>query len=273
MTEGRRMAQIMSMAMTVFMIVPIVAPGIGQLVLFIAPWRWVFGALLIYGLVVLAWALLRLPETLKPENRAPLKPGPIAANFLTVLRERQTVGYMIATTFMTACLFGYITTSEQVFVDVYDLGAAFPLAFGAVAIAISAGTLTNSRIVMRWGTTLGIVALGMVLLARPLSSVISPSVFFTLLFVLVGVRDASINVASGPLLLDVAPAAWRPLYVGFSNTVVGVAVLLTTASGLIVASVGYQVLFVISLVSFVIATWQISQYREQPHAQSSTSYA
>ncbi len=132
---------------------------------------------------------------------------------------------------------------------------------------------TGNRIVMRWGTTLGIVALGMVLLARPLSSMISPFVFFTLLFVLVGVRDASINVASGPLLLDVAPAAWRPLYVGFSNTVVGVAVLLTTASGLIVATVGYQVLFVISLVSFVIATWQVSQYREQPQAQPNTSYA
>lgn len=151
LTEGRRMAQIMSMAMTVFMIVPIIAPGIGQLVLFIAPWRWVFGALLIYGLVVLVWALLRLPETLKPENRAPLKPGPIGANFLAVLRERQTVGYMIATMFMTACLFGYITTSEQIYVDVYGLGAAFPLAFGAVAIAISCGTLTNSRIVMRLG--------------------------------------------------------------------------------------------------------------------------
>ena len=50
LTEGRRMAQVMSMAMTVFMIVPIIAPGIGQLILFVAPWRWIFGALLIYAL-------------------------------------------------------------------------------------------------------------------------------------------------------------------------------------------------------------------------------
>jgi hypothetical protein len=63
------------------------------------------------------------------------------------------------------------------------------------------------------------------------------------------------------------------LYVGFSNTVVGVAVLLTTASGLVVATAGFQVLFVISLVSYVIATWQVSQYREQPQACSSTSLA
>lgn len=60
LTEGRRMAQVMSMAMTLFMVVPIIAPGIGQLILFIAPWRWIFGALLIYALIVLAWALLRL---------------------------------------------------------------------------------------------------------------------------------------------------------------------------------------------------------------------
>jgi MFS transporter, DHA1 family, multidrug resistance protein len=151
LTEGRRMAQVMSMAMTVFMIVPIIAPGLGQLILFAAPWRWIFGALLIYALVILGWTLVRLPETLKPEYRTSFSPRAIAANYLAVLRERQTVGYMIATMFLTACLFGYITSSEQLFVDVYGLGAAFPIAFGSVAIAISVGTFLNSRLVVRLG--------------------------------------------------------------------------------------------------------------------------
>jgi DHA1 family bicyclomycin/chloramphenicol resistance-like MFS transporter len=149
--EGRRMAQLMSMAMTVFMIVPIVAPGLGQLILFVAPWRWIFGALLIYALLVLAWTLLRLPETLAPENRRPFRPRAIAAAYAAVLSERQTLGYMVATTFVTACLFGYITTSEQLFVDVFGLGPAFPLAFASIAIAISCGTFLNSRLVMRLG--------------------------------------------------------------------------------------------------------------------------
>jgi DHA1 family bicyclomycin/chloramphenicol resistance-like MFS transporter len=151
LTEGRRMAQVMSMAMTVFMIVPIIAPGIGQLILFIAPWRWIFGALLIYALIILAWAMLRLPETLKPEYRAQFNPRAIFTNYRAVFRERQTIGYMIATTFVTGCLFGYITSSEQIFVDVYNLGPAFPIAFGAVAIAISGGTFMNSRLVVRQG--------------------------------------------------------------------------------------------------------------------------
>lgn len=151
LTEGRRMAQVMSMAMTVFMIVPIIAPGIGQLILFIAPWRWIFAALMIYAVLVLIWAFVRLPETLKPEDRQKFNVPAIAAAYLSVLRQRQTVGYMIASTFVTACLFGYITSSEQLFVDVYDLGTAFPIAFGSIAIAISAGTFLNSRLVMRHG--------------------------------------------------------------------------------------------------------------------------
>lgn len=151
LTEGRRMAQVMSMAMTLFLIVPIVAPSIGQLILFVAPWRWIFGALLLYALAVLVWTLLRLPETLRPENTTLFRPRAIAGAYLSVLRERQTLGYMLASVFMAACLFGYITSSEQLFVDVYGLGPVFPLAFASVAVAMSFGTFANSRIVMLHG--------------------------------------------------------------------------------------------------------------------------
>ena len=150
-SEGRRMAQIMSMAMTVFMVVPIIAPGIGQLILFVAPWRWIFGALLLYSFAVAAWMYFRLPETLAPENRRAFAPKVIASGYAMVFRDRQMIGYMIASTFLTACLFGYITCSEQLYVDVFELGPAFPLAFAAIAIAISIGTFSNSRIVMRFG--------------------------------------------------------------------------------------------------------------------------
>ncbi len=151
LTEGRRMAQIMSMAMTVFMIVPIIAPGVGQLILLAAPWRWIFGALLIYTLAVLGWLLLRLPETLRDENRTPFLPRAIAGAYARVLSNRQMIGYMIASCFLSGALFSYVTTSEQLYVDVFDLGPLFPFAFGAVAIAITIGTFLNSRIVMRYG--------------------------------------------------------------------------------------------------------------------------
>jgi DHA1 family bicyclomycin/chloramphenicol resistance-like MFS transporter len=151
LTQGRRMAQVMSLAMTLFMIVPIAAPGLGQLVLFIAPWRWIFATLLTYAVLVLVWIFMRLPETLREDHRIEFRPRVVAATYLGVLRERQTMGYTIATMFLTACLLGYITTAEQLFVEVYGLGAAFPLAFGSIAIAITCGTFINSRLVMRLG--------------------------------------------------------------------------------------------------------------------------
>ena len=151
LVEGRRMAQIMSMAMTVFMLVPIIAPGVGQLILLVAPWRWIFGALLIYALGILAWTLIRLPETLKPENVTPFRPRAIAGAYASVLRNRQFLGYMIASTFLSGALFGYITASEQLYVDVFGLGRNFAFAFASIAIAITIGTFLNSRIVMRYG--------------------------------------------------------------------------------------------------------------------------
>ena len=151
LVEGRRMARVMSMAMTVFIVVPIVAPGVGQLILFVAPWRWIFGALLFYSIGLLIWLWLRLPETLRPENTTPFRPRAIASAYLSVLRERQAFGYIMATTFISACLFSYITSSEQIYVETFELGAAFPLAFASVAIAMSIGTFVNSRIVVLHG--------------------------------------------------------------------------------------------------------------------------
>jgi DHA1 family bicyclomycin/chloramphenicol resistance-like MFS transporter len=83
--------------------------------------------------------------------RRALQPGVIASGYAAVFKDRQTIGYMIASTFLTACLFGYITASEQIYVDVFALGPAFPIAFAAIAITISIGTFLNSRIVVGQG--------------------------------------------------------------------------------------------------------------------------
>jgi len=72
---GRAMARLMSLVMTVFMVVPILAPSLGQGVMLFAPWQWTFGILGIAGLLMMGWITLRLPETLPTENRPPLHIG------------------------------------------------------------------------------------------------------------------------------------------------------------------------------------------------------
>ncbi|MEQ8749968.1 MAG: MFS transporter, partial [Amphiplicatus sp.] len=100
--SGRRMAEAMSIAITIFMAAPILAPGFGQMLLFAAPWRGIFVALLLYGLVISLWVGWRLPETLTPENRKALNPRTIAASYLEFLRHRSAMGYTI----VSALVFG-----------------------------------------------------------------------------------------------------------------------------------------------------------------------
>jgi len=79
--SGRTMARVMSLSFLVFLAVPIIAPTVGQLILLVAPWRWIFGVLAVFGSALLIWATLRLPETLHPEDRMPIKVARIAGAF------------------------------------------------------------------------------------------------------------------------------------------------------------------------------------------------
>lgn len=149
--SGRRMAEVMSLAITIFMAAPILAPSFGQLILFAAPWRGIFLVLLVYGIVIALWAYMRMPETMRPEDRAPLNMRRIGAAYWTFMTNRVSAGYTLASALCFGALFGYISASEQVFVETFDLGARFPLAFALVAGSLGAATLLNARIVGRYG--------------------------------------------------------------------------------------------------------------------------
>ena len=70
--EAEAMARVMSLVFMVFMVVPVLAPNIGQVILLFAPWRAIFVVLAAYAVVMFAWSWLRLPETLHPEYRRAL---------------------------------------------------------------------------------------------------------------------------------------------------------------------------------------------------------
>lgn len=144
---GRRMAKVMSLVMMVFMAVPIVAPSIGQAILFVAGWQWIFSLLLAAGVVMLAWTGLRLQETLAPEHRQPMVVPNIAGAYWKALSTRVTLGYTIGLAFIFGGLFAFLAMSQQIFVDVFGLGAYFPLVFAGIAIAMAIASFMNSRLV------------------------------------------------------------------------------------------------------------------------------
>lgn len=149
--SGRRMAKVMSLVMIVFMVAPIAAPSVGQLLLFVTDWKGIFWALVIFGAVMFVWVLLRLPETLPTEKRRPLNPPSIVKNYWEVLRTREAAGYMAASGMMFAGLMSYISSSEQLYHEVYHTGVMFPLWFAGAAAAMSISNLINSRMVERVG--------------------------------------------------------------------------------------------------------------------------
>jgi DHA1 family bicyclomycin/chloramphenicol resistance-like MFS transporter len=151
---GRKMASVMSLAMMVFMAVPIIAPVLGQGILIVAGWRAILLAIAAFGLIMAAWCFIRLPETLAPEKRRPLKAAPVMEAFGIVLTNRIACGYAMSTALIFGCLFGFLNSAQQVYQEVYGLGALFPLAFSSGALFIAVASFTNSRLVERLGMRL-----------------------------------------------------------------------------------------------------------------------
>lgn len=149
--SGRRMAQVMSLSFIVFLAVPILAPSIGQAIVLVAPWRWIFGVMALFGGAVIAWTALKLPETLHPEDRTPISAKAILSAFRQALTERTAIGYTIAATLVLAGLFGFINSAQQVFVDALGAGEWFTLIFAGIAGGIAVASLVNARIVERLG--------------------------------------------------------------------------------------------------------------------------
>ncbi|MFH0301485.1 multidrug effflux MFS transporter [Bradyrhizobium sp. 31Argb] len=148
---GRRMASVMSLAMMVFIAVPVVAPSFGQAVLLLTQWRGIFVALMLYGVIALIWSALRMPETLPAELRKSLAIRDVLGAFRQTLTNRQTLGYALAAGGIQGALFAFVFTSQQLFTDIYQLGHYFPLAFASVAAGIAIAGFLNSRFVGRLG--------------------------------------------------------------------------------------------------------------------------
>jgi DHA1 family bicyclomycin/chloramphenicol resistance-like MFS transporter len=150
--SGRRMAQVMSLAFIVFLTVPVVAPSLGQAIILIAPWRWIFCVLAAFGGTVGLWVLLRLPETLDPADRLPISTARILGAFGFVLRNRLAVGYMLAMTMLLGSLFGFINSAQQIFVDSFGAPALFTTVFAMIAVSMALASMLNARLVGRFGS-------------------------------------------------------------------------------------------------------------------------
>ena len=149
--EGEAMARVMSLVFMVFMLVPMLAPNIGQAILLVADWRAIFLVLGGYGAIIWLWSFAKLPETLHPEFRRALNGREIWKAVKASASDRLSIGYTLALTAVFAGLTGYIASIQQIIFDVFDAGNLIGLIFAAIAGPMAIASWGNSRVVGRFG--------------------------------------------------------------------------------------------------------------------------
>jgi DHA1 family bicyclomycin/chloramphenicol resistance-like MFS transporter len=190
--EGRAMARVMSFVMAVFILVPMIAPALGQTILLFSGWRDIFVSFVLMALITMVWFALRMPETLAPEHHAPFSPRRITNATLEILRNRTALGYTVSAGLISGAFLGYLNTAQQIFQEQYALGELFPIIFAVIAFSIGLASLLNARLVMRFGlrflvrrsliiiVALSILAFGVALLAAG-----QPPLWFLMAYIMI----------------------------------------------------------------------------------------
>jgi DHA1 family bicyclomycin/chloramphenicol resistance-like MFS transporter len=150
--SGDLMAKVLSIIVVFFILVPVVAPALGQLILSIGDWRMIFNINLIIGLFVVIWFWKRQPETLPKSKRIKFSFHLFYDGALEFIKYKDAIAFTMISGFVTGSFMVYLSTSQQIFQDQYGVGEMFPYIFASTAIAIGTATFLNSRLVMRLGS-------------------------------------------------------------------------------------------------------------------------
>lgn len=149
--EGRAMARVTSIIMTLFVLVPALAPSMGAGIIWLAGWRAIFLAFVVFGVICGLWLMLRQPESLPPDRRRPLSVRAIGSAVAQITTNPAVMVYVVALTFAFAPLFAWLSNLPMIFDDVYDRAATFPFWFAATALVAGSASVVNAKLVMRLG--------------------------------------------------------------------------------------------------------------------------
>jgi DHA1 family bicyclomycin/chloramphenicol resistance-like MFS transporter len=265
--EGDAMARILSLMFTLFMLVPMLAPALAQVLIGAAGWRSLFVAYLVVGSVIGVWLMLRQPETLLQQSRIPFRPRLLFANARLILCHRQVSLLIIATGLVFGAQLLFLSTAADLFFDLFAIAEGFPVYFAVLATAIGLASLLNAALVQRFGmdamARTGFVGLagagaGMLLshyafgaLPLPLFMALTYAGFFAL-----GILFGNLNAMAMRPLGQAAGLAASVIASGSSLVATGFAVVLgqfydrtalSFASGLLMAGVSALVLAQLAL--------------------------
>jgi len=149
--SGNYMAKVMSFVVAIFILVPVVAPALGKIMLDLYGWQSIFYSQLLFGLAVMLWLWKRQPETLKKENKRAFKLSLLISGLKEFIKHKNAVIF----TFFSGCITGsfmvYLSASQLIFEQQYNLKDEFPFIFAGIALFIGIATFLNGTFVVRLG--------------------------------------------------------------------------------------------------------------------------
>lgn len=260
---GRDMAKIMSLVMMIFILVPAIAPSVGQAILLTWSWRYIFLLYIVMTAALFLWILVRLEETLKPEDKIRFSVDDIVRGFKLVLQNRVALVYTLCMGICFGSLIGYLNSSQQIFQDHFKVGKMFTVYFGILALTIGIASLVNSRIVQKYGmryicqrSTLAIILASLIFIGINLAMPVTLWMFMiyaAILFFNFGLMFGNLNsIAMEPMghIAGIASSV-----IGSISTAISVAVGATIGQlyndTLIPVVTGFLMLNILSLLAMV----------------------
>ncbi len=149
--SGDRMAKVMSFVTAIFILVPVVAPSFGQFMLSYFGWEAIFYSQLFFGLFVTLWLWRRQPETLKEENRKPMKFSMFIDGIKEFVKHKHSVVFTIIAGLVMSAFMVYLSSSQQIFQEQYGLVIEFPYIFASIALGVGLATFLNGTLVIKLG--------------------------------------------------------------------------------------------------------------------------
>ncbi len=148
---GDYMARIMSFIAVVFILVPMIAPLMGQFVLDFYNWEAVFYFQMVFALVLLIWFSNRQEETLPREKRIRMSKSLFFDGAKEFVKHKDSVLFTLVSGLMTGSFMVYLSSSQYIFQELYGMQSEFVYIFGGLAFFMGMATFTNGQFVVRFG--------------------------------------------------------------------------------------------------------------------------
>lgn len=263
--SGDYMAKIISIVVMFFILIPVVAPTLGQFLITFFSWESIFYVNLIFGVGIMIWFWKRQPETLPRERRIKFSSHLFIDGTKEFFKHRESVAFTLVSGFITGSFMVYLSTAQQIFQEQYHLAEMFPYIFASLAISIGLATFMNSRLVVKYGmwriayvATIAYAAISILYLLLYWSGT-NPSIyillsFFALQFFAVGFLFGNLRAIAMQPLGHIAGIG--AAINGFISTVMAVPIA-NYIGGFVVNSVlplfiGFSIFGVLSLLVFIV---------------------